>query len=299
MAVTTEKCTDMNGVKPASLVEHQQALYAGLEEFDRVCRALGIRYFLFAGTMLGAVRHQGFIPWDDDVDVLMLRQDYDRFLREAENVLDQKRFYLQKEFSEHWPMFFSKLRLNGTACLEKYHPKDRKTHRGVYLDIFPCDNAYDSAILRKVQFLASKVVITKALFARGYETDSAVKKLVLQLCRLLPAKPFRALCRADKAGDTGFVHVFLGASSKYGRSVFPRSWFEETVELPFGEKRFPVPKEYDPVLTRLYGDYMTLPPEEDRSCKVHAVLVDLEHSYEEYEHYLDNMVFTEYTRSIR
>ena len=93
-----------------TLPEHQKALQTLLVEFDRVCKQLEIPYILFAGTMLGAVRHQGFIPWDDDLDVMMLRQDYERFLREAEGVLDTRRFFLQKEYSPHWPMFFSKLR---------------------------------------------------------------------------------------------------------------------------------------------------------------------------------------------
>ena len=107
-----------------SLQDHQKALMVLLQEFDRVCRELEIPYILFAGSLLGAVRHQGFIPWDDDIDVMMLRKDYDRFMKEADRVLDQEKFFLQKEFSEHWPMFFSKLRMNNTACLEKYQPKN-------------------------------------------------------------------------------------------------------------------------------------------------------------------------------
>ena len=124
-----------------SHLAHQQALLTLLQEFDRVCKALDIPYLLFAGTMLGAVRHQGFIPWDDDLDIMMLRSDYDRFMAEAEQVLDKDTFYLQKEFSEHWPLFFSKLRLNGTTCLEKYHPKDPMTHQGIYMDISPATAA--------------------------------------------------------------------------------------------------------------------------------------------------------------
>ena len=86
---------------PATLAQHQEAMKSLLEEFDRVCKALDIPYVLFAGTLLGAVRHRGFIPWDDDLDVLMLREDYDRFMREAPGVLNTDLFYLQQEFSEH------------------------------------------------------------------------------------------------------------------------------------------------------------------------------------------------------
>ena len=107
-----------------TLIEHQAALYELLCEFDRICRKYDIRYSLFAGTLLGAVRHQGFIPWDDDADVIMLRDDYERFMMVSLEETQGTRFYIQREHSEHWPMFFSKMRLNGTACIEKYIPKD-------------------------------------------------------------------------------------------------------------------------------------------------------------------------------
>ena len=289
----------MDKTKSVPLQDHQAALYSILEEFDRICRALNIRYFLFAGTLLGAVRHQGFITWDDDLDVVMLRPDYECFLKEADSVLNQERFYLQKEFSQHWPMFFSKLRLNGTTCLEKYHPKDPKIHQGVYIDIFPCDNAYNNRFLRKLQFYTSKVVVAKSVYTRGYETDSTAKKVVMQLCRLLPLKPFWKLCCASNTGNSRYVHVFLGGGSRYSKSIFERKWFANAVDMPFGNGRFLIPEDYDALLSQMYGDYMTIPPAADRVCKIHAILVDLEHSYEEYEHYRDDIEFTEFSRSIR
>lgn len=281
----------------ATLEEHQQALLMLLKEFDRVCRRLNIRYVLFAGTLLGAVRHQGFIPWDDDLDILMLREDYDRFLREADSVLDREKFFLQKEFSEHWPMFFSKLRLNGTTCLEKFHPKDPQHHQGIYMDIFPCDYGCRSTFGKKIQFYASKVVIAKALDRRGYETDSTVKKLFMGVCRLLPGRVFWKITKG-KPGS-GFVHSFLGAASSFHKNIYPESIFRDLIEVPFAGARYPIPREYDRLLRILYGDYMVLPPEEDRKCKEHAILVDLNRSYEEYAHYRDGMTFDVYTRSIR
>lgn len=277
---------------------HQQALLQILREFDRVCRALNIPYVLFAGTMLGAVRHRGFIPWDDDLDVMMLRSDYERFLAQAEDILDRETFFLQKAFSDHWPMFFSKLRLNGTACLEKYHPKDPASHQGVYMDIFPCDNALESEFGRKCQFLASKVVIAKALYKRGYETDSVKKRAFMAFCRLLPGKPFlRLTCKGKH--DSLYVHSFLGGASGYGKNVYPRSYFTQRTEMEFAGGKYPVSEHYDALLRQLYGDYLVLPPEDQRAIKQHAILVDLEHSYEHYRHYRDQMQFDVHTRSIR
>ena len=287
-----------NEIDTTAHIRHQQALLVILREFDRVCKALDIPYVLFAGTMLGAVRHQGLIPWDDDLDVMMLRPDYERFLREAEGLLDKEKFFLQKEFSQHWPMFFSKLRLNNTTCLEKYHPKDHASHQGVYMDIFPCDNAAESGFGRKLQFYASKVVIAKSLDRRGYETDSSKKKLFMALCRLLPAKPFLWLVKKGSK-NSKLVHSFLGGASSFGKSVYPRACFEERTQMTFEGERFPVSARFDELLTILYGDYMVLPPEDQRAIKQHAILIDLENSYEKYANYRDGMTFDVHTRSIR
>ena len=278
--------------------EHQQALLALLGEFDRVCKILDTPYVLFAGTLLGAVRHEGFIPWDDDLDVMMLRTDYDRFLAQAPAVLDSDRFYLQSEFAEHWPLFFSKLRLNGTTCLEKFHPKDPEIHQGIYIDIFPCDNAAATPLGRRVQFLASKVVIAKALDKRGYETNNPVKKIYMAACRLLPQKPFWRLAVKGR-GDSEWVHSFFAAARSYQKNVHPREWFSRRSEGRFEDGVYPIPADYDAMLTALYGDYMTLPPPEERVCKQHALLVDTEQSYEAYQGYRDGMTFDIHTRSIR
>lgn len=285
-------------IHSATREEHQQALLQLLQEFDRVCKQLDIPYVLFAGTMLGAVRHQGFVPWDDDVDVMMLREDYDRFLREAGPVLDEEKFFLQKEFSQHWPMFFSKLRLNHTTCLERFHPRDPQLHQGVYMDIFPCDHAAKTELGRRIQFLASKVVIAKSLDRRGYDTDSSMKKLFMAFCRLLPMGPFLQLTKGRRKA-TGTVHSFLGAASSYTKNVYSSRFFTQWTEAAFEGGTYPIPRDYDEVLTILYGDYMCLPPEEERIYKQHAILVDLDHSYERYEHFRDRMTFDIYTRSIR
>lgn len=278
---------------------HQNALYEILIEFDKVCKKHNISYILFAGTMLGAIRHKGFIPWDDDLDVLMLRSDYDKFMKVAFHDLNHEKFFLQKEFSEHWPMFFSKLRMNNTTCLEKYHPKDKLTHQGVYIDIFPCDNAYDNVMLRKFQFVCSKIVIAKSLYRRGYETDSFKKKIFMQICRLFPQQLFVNIVQNKKNTHSNIVHCFFGGASSISKSVFERKLIIETTNALFVDKNYPVSKHYDELLTILYNDYMTIPDLNVIKIKKHAILVDLNKPWEEYVDYRDNMEFKEFTRSIR
>lgn len=282
-----------------TLCEHQTVLLQMLHEIDRICTKHRIQYMLFAGTSLGAVRHGGFIPWDDDLDIIMLRPEYERFLALAPEELDSDTYYLQREFSDHWPMFFTKLRKNHTACIERYYPRDPLTHQGIYVDIFPCDNLSNSPLRRRAQFLASKVVIARALDSRGYVTDSLAKKLLMCVSRVMPVQALRRLVEAQDASDSDMVHSFFGASSCYEKGIYPRRWFTETERLPFEDGSFPVSAHYDRLLTTLYGDYMRIPTEEERRCKVHAILVDTEKSYECYRHYLDGVKFDVLTRSIR
>lgn len=197
------------------LQKHQGIMFQMLCELDAICRRNNINYMLFAGSALGAVRHKGFIPWDDDLDIVMLREDYDRFLFVAPNELDSKQYYLQKEFSSHWPMFFSKLRKNNTAFIERQIPKDREMHQGIYIDIFPCDNLSDNKIIRKLQFVASKIVIAKSVYRRGYLTDSVLKKMFIQVSRLLPLKPFWKFVTNQRARDSNMVHTFFGGARNY------------------------------------------------------------------------------------
>lgn len=281
------------------LKEHQCVMYEMLKEVDGICRKNNISYMLFAGTLLGAVRHKGFIPWDDDLDILMLRPEYERFLQIAENDLNLKKYFLQKEFTTHWPMFFSKLRCNGTACIERYVPKDEYTHMGVYIDIFPCDNLYENKLMRKLQFVASKIVIARSLGKRGYLTNSKLKKAVILISRILPVNMLKTFVEYRKGAKSSMVHTFFGGASQYGKNIYPRNWLSRTRLCRFESARFPIPVGYDEILTKLYGDYMTPLPPNKRGQKVHAETVDLYNSYTVYTGIQKNMRFHEYTRSIR
>lgn len=282
-----------------NLKEHQQLMFEMLKEVDQVCRKNNITYMLFAGTMLGAVRHKGFIPWDDDLDILMMRNNYERFLQIAEKDLNLKKYYLQKEFTAHWPMFFSKLRCNGTTCIERYVPKDECTHMGVYIDIFPCDNLYENKIVRKLQFAASKIVIARSLGERGYLTNSKLKKIVILISRIMPTNILKTFAEYRKGTKSSMVHTFFGGASQYEKNVYPRSWFSQITLCQFEDAQFPIPIGYDEILTQLYGAYMIPLAKAKRGEKKHAEIVDLHNSYSAYKGIQKKMHFGEYTRSIR
>ena len=290
----------MGGFIPdEKLLAHQRVMLELLRQADAICRVHKIPYVLFAGTMLGAVRHRGFIPWDDDLDLLFLREDYDRFLAAAETELDPEKYYLQREFSPHWPMQSSKLRRNDTACFEKYYPRDPETHMGIYIDLFPCDNLSDSPLIARLQFLASKIVIAKALDARGYLTHSPAKKIFLAVSRLIPGKPLVRFVRLRSRTGTSCVHVFFGGAKRYGKSVFPRSWLEQRTELPFEGGSYPVSAHYEAFLRLLYGNYQEIPDANARAQKNHAFFVDPAHSYRAYPNIYDGVKFDVLTKSIR
>ena len=124
-----------------------------LKEIIRICKKEKIEYFLIGGSALGAIRHEGFIPWDDDIDVGMTRENYDNFLRVAEQYLGEE-FYLQSPSSDRKsPYSYSKLMLKGTLFLE-YAQRNLKTQSGIYVDIFPFDEVPDNESENERQFKA-------------------------------------------------------------------------------------------------------------------------------------------------
>ena len=154
------------------------------EYFDELCKENGITYYLMGGTALGAMRHQGFIPWDDDFDVFMDYENYTRLLSIVDEKLDKEKFYFQRENSSEWPMYFSKIRMNGTTFIEK-DIEDVEMHHGIYIDIMCLNNCSENRVLRYSQYLSARVLNTRALAVKGYITNSIVKKIAMILSKFI------------------------------------------------------------------------------------------------------------------
>lgn len=265
----------------------QNALYEILLEFDRVCEQLQLPYFLSNGTLLGAIRHNGFIPWDDDVDVGMLREDYEKFLMQAPQVLDKAYFLQDWKSDASYGNTFAKLRKNGTVYIER-GARRVDTHCGIFIDIFPYDVAPDSEELRKKQgksydFLR-RCVLVKCGY-RPWDMHAGPVKALAKRVGYLPILCYAAVhskeamiasyekaCTAynGKAGQAIFENA---GAYNYGRMMFPAACFQGKRTHLFRDREFPVPADAEGYLTKAYGDYLTLPPVEKREN--HHDLVDV------------------------
>lgn len=252
------------------------------KEIRRVCQESGIPFFLDAGSFLGAVRHQGFIPWDDDMDVGMLREHYNDFLRVAPEKLG-KDFVVQSWYTEpNYALPFGKVMLRDTLYLEG-KKSGRLKENGFYVDIFPYDHVPDDPQARR-ELAARRLRLYRVkLMKSGYRPW-------IEDGRTLPAKRLGYLyyqAQALFADGEALARTFdqLVSGFPAGKTLcvqdtsveplyFRRDWCENLGEYPFEGEVFPGPKDYDPFLTALYGDYMTPPPENQRENRHQIVKID-------------------------
>lgn len=249
-----------------------------LKVFINICDKYNINYILVGGTALGAVRHKGFIPWDDDIDVGLLREDYERFLEVAPKELDKDKYFLQNFKSEpNFTYGFTKIRDNTTTYVENFFANHEINH-GVWIDIFPIDGYTDKNIepkklkgrLRRFKFHIFMSYLP-ALF-RKVRRKTWFKDILLNIVAVIfyPLNIAhyhqKALDRmgkkypTDKATLVGnHLYYFTGKVE-----ALPPHIYKETIKVPFEDVEARIPKDYDTYLKCLYGDYMKLPPEEKR-----------------------------------
>ncbi len=253
-----------------------------LDELDRICEKHGISYFISWGTVLGAVRHGGFIPWDDDIDVCMMYPDYLKFLQVCTTELDKDNFFVQTPDTDYNTLVpYAKLRMNNTTSMdEKY--SHIKMHWGLCIDIFPLRNAPESEKKRKKLVFLSKLL---RLTLRRRVISGVNKLLVDVLCTVFTEKRFRKMLysQIDKLcpeNETGTIFDMEGISSN--KIFYSTELVKEVAPMEFEGKQYPCPKNTHEYLTYLYGDYMTPPPESARTGHS-GVIIDLDKNYTEYQ----------------
>lgn len=256
-----------------------------LKLFISVCEKLNLKYYLMGGTLLGAVRHKGFIPWDDDIDMGMPRKDYEVFLEKGQALLPEGFFLQTFDTDPEWPQAFAKIRNSNTTFIESSMCK-RKINHGAYIDVFPIDYYPETekeikAFRRKQTWLGRS--ITKAISFKPFSKSVQIKGKIFQLITIF--QPYRVAVRKK---DQLFKSV--KSSSKMGnlssawgyKEITDASWYGEGREVDFEGIKANAPTEYEKWLTQVYGDYMQLPPEEKRVGHHYADVIDLDTPYTHY-----------------
>ena len=266
----------------------QLCLLELLQEIDRICRENNLRYYLFYGTLLGAIRHGGFIPWDDDADILMPRHDYEELLQLAEGGLSDKYFMQTFRTNPYYRNPFAKLRKNNTCCLVPEHAHI-KMHHGVFVDIFPLDELPDGRMSKWIMWNVTHLFERMQAFSCAKLPNSLRILKPLQCFWQLIFRPaFFARIANNIAvrfsGKSGsYMSVFDPDHYDPFHNTLPVDDFEPARRVPFEGVEFRVPYRAEKLLAHQYGDYMQLPPEEKR-VPLHSrgMRVDLERDYKEY-----------------
>ncbi len=256
-----------------------------LLEVDRICKKHKINYFLVSGTLLGAIRHKGFIPWDDDIDICMPFKDYKKFCKVCKKELN-KNYFLQNYETDYINKWCAKVRKNRTTAIENGY-KNSGIHQGVWIDIFPLigiknDEKWLKKAKNKSDF--SKQFLRKRYGASGeFSTLSFEKKFL----KFLPFRFVRflvdiILSSVFKSHKKYEYCTYLWGDCKI-TPRFKSDLFYERCEIVFEGYSFYAPKNWDKYLTQVYGDYMTPPPIENRNGGCHTIaILDLNNDYTTY-----------------
>lgn len=246
-----------------------------LVEFDRVCREHDIPYVLFGGSLLGAVRHQGYIPWDDDADIAMLREDYERFKQYKDEMDPEICYFQDHETDPEYRWEYGKIRRTNTLYV-RVGQEHLKSQTGIFVDVFPMD---DIPLSVPGQWVANFhwYCLRKILWSEVAKKNSkGFWKVWFTILSKIPASAaFRGYQRyADKSRNdspnrvrclgyppTGTLYRKNPVRERYG---LPKVWFTDRTEYLFENTKLYSSKDYDAVLTYIYGDYMKLPPEDKR-----------------------------------
>ncbi len=252
---------------------------------DEVCRKNNITYCIMGGTALGAVRHGGFIPWDDDLDIFMTPSEYEKF-KQCFNELRSDKFVIQEWKTTEKYLEYAKVRMNGTTFIEENF-KDRKDmHHGIYVDIMILHKVPKNKLIQKLIYVESKYVTLYALSQRNWKPKSKGQALVLKSLKLLPNKLLARICyghiyKYDKR-ENNYAWCYFITPAKFRSGIFEADFFDEVADIDFEGYQLLGPARIKDYLAYRYGDYMKLPSAEQQKAAVHAMFFDTEKDYKEY-----------------
>lgn len=242
-------------------------------EVKRICQKCGIHFNMVGGTMLGAIRHKGYIPWDDDADIGFLRTEYEKFREACKKELDHKKYYMQDlRDTEGYRWGYGKLRRKGTEFIrlgQEFMPYEQ----GISIDLMPFDNVPDHWLMQRVHFF--RCFLYRKLF--WSEVGSRVEmnvwiRAVYKIMRLIPInviiKNYQHFIDNGQKRKSKLVRILTFPTPK-GIYGYERKWYTDLARYQFDDMELPGARDYDGYLQVKYGDYMKMPPVEKR--KVHPI----------------------------
>ena len=249
-------------------------------ELDRVCRKHNINYVIYGGTLLGAVRHGGFIPWDDDMDIAMLRQDYEKFKKYAKELDPDICFFQDHDTDPEYIWGYAKLRRTGTKYI-RAGQEHLKYKNGVFIDIEPMDDVPQSLLLQIIMDL-DLFLLRKILWSRvAVKNETGLMKIIYSVLHLVPVsyvfKRYRSYQRKSRNRSMNNVRIlslpslgkcYVKTNPFSKKFSWPKKWILERKEYEFEGKKFYGPRDADAFLKYEYNDYMKLPPKEKRHPEV-------------------------------
>lgn len=265
----------------------QQKVFLILKEVDRICKKHKISYFLEAGSALGVQRYGGFIPCDDDIDIAMLREDYERFLKIAPLELDAGFLIQTMKYGQQYPFPYAQVVMDHT-CFVRRQFKNINMHHGIHIDVAPLDNVPKEAAARRIQLEKVRYytkVIRKKYVPELYSGKNPLKKFIVNyeyyLLKLVPIALL--IYKLDKAmkyynkHETGLVGDLC---THYKKEIsFPKTMLFPTIEREFEDERFPTPNQLNSYLDVVYDDYKQKSPRENGMTKYSLEMVSLELNY--------------------
>ena len=254
---------------PETLRRVQLVALEILLEFDRICKKNGISYILSAGTLLGAIRHKGFIPWDDDIDIFMLNEEWIKFEKIADKELDKQRFFLRTQFTDRDDnLVFGQIKRNNTVYA-KNGRDEFDTHKGIAIDILPFYNSPRSIIVFKLQNKVCRFFKTMTWAHMGSISEKRFfhriyYKLLARVSNKTSYRLYYKFANMIKKPNK-YLSYLCVMRNPYHKGFNQRKFFENICEVEFEGYKFPAPKEYDEYLKYLYGEeYMRLPIPQQR-----------------------------------
>ena len=259
--------------------ELQNALVDMLEQFLKICDLLGLKYYAANGTALGAVKYNGFIPWDDDVDFAMPRKDYDVFCEKASDYLPQNMFVQNYKTDKNFPLFYTKLRNSDTTFIEN-EVKHLDMNHGIYIDIFPLDDFPDKVASQKC--LSVKLKVLRAMQFCGFDNTN---KMHHKLFRLLGyhKKTQKTLFKMEKIIKKikSDANQCCDYADRQGKGCFSWEVYGNGVLVKFERLELIVPEKFDVYFTYKYGGWRAELPVEKQQSHHDVFAYDLNKSYTE------------------